>query len=165
MESDRTDRLDLRIPDNYNQRVCNTSAQIIQNVSYGTHKSHALDIYLPPNRSAFSTKILVIILGGGFNNGSKDELSTYIQPMQKRLADYAFFNITYRQATTNDTLFPAQENDVKAALEFIISNSESLGVSKKVVLLGVSAGGMLNGLLSVCSNIYKKASGSKRAVR
>jgi acetyl esterase/lipase len=63
--------------------------------------------------------------------------------MQKRLADYAFFNITYRQATTNDTLFPAQENDVKKALEFIVNNSASFDVSKKMVLLGVSAGGTL----------------------
>jgi acetyl esterase/lipase len=120
-----------------------TPARVIQNVSYGIHSAQAMDIYLPPNRSVSSTKILVIIHGGGFNSGSKDELSTYIQPMQKRLADYAFFNITYRQATTNDTLFPAQENDVKKALEFIVNNSASFDVSKKMVLLGVSAGGTL----------------------
>ena len=143
MEAAGRSQLDLKIPDGHNQGNCSTSAQIIKGVSYGIHTAQTLDIYLPPNRSVSSTKVLVIIHGGGFNSGSKDELSTYIQPMQKRLADYAFFNITYRKATTNDTLFPAQENDVKAALEFIINNAESLQVSKKVVLLGVSAGGTL----------------------
>ena len=119
-------------------------SRIILNVSYGTHPAQALDVYLPPYRSAFCTKILVTIHGGGFNRGSKDELSNYIQPMQRRLNDYAFFNISYRQATTNDTLFPTQENDVKAALEFIISNAANFNVSKKLVLLGVSAGGTLH---------------------
>ena len=143
MKAARISQLGLKIAVGHNESPCNTSTQIIQGVSYGIHTAQALDIYLPPNRSVSSTKNLVIIHGGGFNSGSKDELSTYIQPMQERLADYAFFNITYRQATTNDTLFPAQENDIKAALEFIINNSASLDVSKKVVLLGVSAGGTL----------------------
>ena len=40
-------------------------------------------------------------------------------------------------------MFPAQENDIKTALEFIVNNSLSFDVSKKVVLLGVSAGGTL----------------------
>jgi acetyl esterase/lipase len=143
MEADRISQLDLKIADGYNRNLCSTSTQIIHGASYGIHTAQALDIYLPPNRSASSTKILVIIHGGGFNAGGKDELSAYIRPMQARLAEYAFFNITYRQATTNDTLFPAQENDVKVALEFIINNSANFNVSKKVVLLGVSAGGTL----------------------
>ncbi len=143
MERDRTSRLNLKIAGGYNDGLRNISAQFIQNIPYGTHPSQTLDVYLPANRSVASTKILVIIHGGGFNSGSKDELSTYIQPMQKRLSDYAFFNITYRQATTSDTLFPAQENDVKAALDFIIDNCARFNVSKKVVLLGVSAGGTL----------------------
>jgi len=142
MKVDSIPKLDLKIADSYNQNP-GTSSQIIRDVSYGIHTAQAMDIYLPVDRSVSSTKILVIIHGGGFNAGNKDELSAYIRPMQARLADYAFFNITYRQATTNNTLFPAQENDVKAALEFIINNSANFNVSKKVVLLGVSAGGTL----------------------
>jgi len=110
---------------------------------YGPEKAQVLDIYLPPNRSVSSTKIFVIIHGGGFNSGSKDELTTYLHPMQRRLSNYAFFNISYRQATSVDTLFPTQENDVKAALQFIIDHSEDYCVSKKMILLGVSAGGLL----------------------
>jgi len=143
MEAERISQLNLKIADVNNRSLCSTRSQIIRGVSYGTHTAQTLDIYLPPNRSVTSTKILVIIHGGGFNSGSKDELATYILPIQRRLSDYAFFNITYRTATTNDTLFPAQENDVKSALEFIISNSASFQVSTKVVLLGVSAGGTL----------------------
>ncbi len=134
--------MNLKIADG-NSNLCSACGQILKNVSYGSHPAQVLDIYLPANRSASSTKILVIIHGGGFNGGSKDELSTYIQPMQRRWADYAFFNITYRQATSMDTLFPSQEMDVKTALEFVINKSASFEVSKNVVLLGVSAGGTL----------------------
>ena len=143
MEAGRTPKLNLKTADGYDLSLSNTSCQIIQNVSYGVHPAQTLDIYLPADRSVSSTKNLIIIHGGGFNSGNKEQLSTYIQPMQRRLSDYAFFNITYRQATTSDTLFPAQENDVKATLEFIIDHSESMDVSKNVVLLGVSAGGTL----------------------
>jgi len=119
------------------------SVSCIINVRYGSEPAQTLDMYLPAGRSISSTKILVIIHGGGFNSGSKGELTTYIANIQERLDDYAFFNISYRQATTADTLFPTQENDVKAALQFIIDHSTEYCVSKKMILLGVSAGGLL----------------------
>src|SRR5688572_13905236 len=143
MEANKKSWLDLKLADGDTRTSENTFPELLENVPYGPHPAQTLDIYLPPNRSVSSTKILVIIHGGGFNSGSKSQLSGYIQPMQERLSDYAFFNITYRQAITSDTLFPTQENDVKAALEFIINNSADFRVSKKVVLLGVSAGGTL----------------------
>ncbi|HEV8286432.1 MAG TPA: alpha/beta hydrolase [Chitinophagaceae bacterium] len=129
--------------DENKKRMIISDPQTLKNVTYGPAPAQTLDIYLPPNRSVLSTKTLVIIHGGGFNSGNKDELTAYIQPMQQRLGDYAFCNISYRQAATADTLFPIQENDVKAALRFITDHSLEYGVSKKMVLLGVSAGGLL----------------------
>jgi acetyl esterase/lipase len=120
-----------------------SASQVILNIPYGPEEAQTLDIYLPPNRSVSSTKIFVIIHGGGFNSGSKEELTAFIQPMQRRLDNYAFVNVTYRQATSADTLFPTQENDVKIALQFIIDHSDDYCVSKKMILLGVSAGGLL----------------------
>ena len=128
--------------DNREKEIIHQASRIM-NVPYGPEPAQTLDIYLPSGRSVSSTKIFVIIHGGGFNSGSKDELTTYIKPIQQRLDDYAFFNISYRQATTSDTLFPTQEHDVKAALQFIIDHSDEYGISKKMVLLGISAGGLL----------------------
>jgi len=129
--------------DESKKRVIKSTSQVILNVPYGPDKAQTLDIYLPPGRSVSSTKIFVIIHGGGFNSGSRDELTAYVQPMQRRLDNYAFFNLSYRQATNADTLFPTQENDVKAALQFIINHADHYCVSKKMILLGVSAGGLL----------------------
>jgi acetyl esterase/lipase len=62
--------------------------------------------------------------------------------MRKRLPDYAVFNINYRLAVGSN-LFPAQETDVKSAIQIIINNSADYMVSQKLVLLGVSAGAHL----------------------
>ena len=59
------------------------------------------------------------------------------------MPDYAIFNINYRLATTAGNFFPTQENDVKAAFDFIVSKSGEYKISQKIVLLGGSAGGHL----------------------
>jgi acetyl esterase/lipase len=62
--------------------------------------------------------------------------------MKKREPSYAIFNINYRLAITPD-LFPAQEQDVKAAMEYIFNKRTEFNISDKFVLVGASAGGHL----------------------
>lgn len=113
------------------------------NVSYGNDSMQRMDIYLPAGRSGNSTKSIVLIHGGGWNAGSKNDFATYIDTLKKRLPDFAIFNIDYRLATTK-TIFPTQENDVKSAIEFIAANAEEYGVNKnEMALLGTSAGAHL----------------------
>ena len=64
--------------------------------------------------------------------------------LKKRLPAYAIININYRLATGTSNLFPTQENDVKAAIEFIYSKRTEYAISDKFVLLGTSAGGHLS---------------------
>ena len=98
------------------------SAKTMLNVSYGTSSEQQMDIYLPANRNTTSTKVLVMIHGGGWNSGDKSDLTQYADTMRKRLPDYAVFNINYRLALGSN-LFPTQENDVKSAIQFIINNA------------------------------------------
>jgi acetyl esterase/lipase len=63
--------------------------------------------------------------------------------MRRRLPDYAFVNVNYRLATLSANQFPAQENDVKAAVSFVLDKSADYVVSKQIVLLGASAGAHL----------------------
>ncbi len=118
------------------------AAKILLNVSYGSSTEQTMDIYLPANRTVTSTKVIVMIHGGGWNSGDKSEITEYADSIRKRLPDYAIFNINYRLAT-GANLFPTQENDVKSALQFIINNAANYLVSQKFVLLGVSAGAHL----------------------
>jgi acetyl esterase/lipase len=103
-----------------------------------------MDIYLPANRSTATTKVIVLIHGGGWNSGSKNEFTPYIDTFKKRLPDYAIFNVDYRVVKNNKNLFPTPENDIKAAVNFISDRAEEYGVNtNKMVLLGFSAGGHL----------------------
>lgn len=113
------------------------------NIPYGKDTLQRMDIYLPANRTTDSTKSLILIHGGGWISGSKADFVTYIDSFKARLPDYAIFNINYR-LVNGSNLFPTQENDVKAAIDFIVGNAEKYHVSKDhFALLGFSAGAHL----------------------
>jgi acetyl esterase/lipase len=121
----------------------NLSESIMKNVSYGSDAAHKMDIYLPAGRTTSNTKVMVLVHGGGWTGGDKTEFDPYISSLKQRLPDYAFFNINYRLGNNTNNRFPAQENDVKAAIDFIAGKFGEYGVSDKVVLLGLSAGAHL----------------------
>lgn len=120
-----------------------TVALKLQDVSYGNDAKQKFDLYLPANRNSNDTKVLILIHGGGWTEGDKADFNPFITELQKRLPGYAFVNINYRLASSNRFLFPTQENDVKAAIEFIAARSGEYKISKKIALLGASAGGHL----------------------
>lgn len=112
------------------------------NVSYGTNAQQKMDVYLPAARSSSSTKVIIMIHGGAWNAGDKSDFDQYVDSLKKREPSYAIFNLNYRLANPTN-IFPAQEQDVKAAIEFIDSKRIEYGISDKFVLLGASAGGHL----------------------
>ncbi|MEP6747995.1 MAG: alpha/beta hydrolase [Bacteroidota bacterium] len=118
-------------------------ADSLINVSYGTDAHQKMDIYLPANRSVTSTKVLFLIHGGGWNEGDKADFTASVAGMQTSLPDYAFININYRLVVNNQNLFPTQENDVKAAVDFIFTKRNEYLISDKWAFLGASAGGHL----------------------
>lgn len=113
------------------------------NVAYGADAAQKMDVYLPAGRNTSSTKVLIMIHGGGWTQGDKSEFTAYVDTLKRRLPGYAIFNINYRLATGSANFFPTQENDVKAALDFIYSKRNEYAISDKYVLLGASAGGHL----------------------
>lgn len=122
----------------------NTVAASTQlNVSYGTDPQQKMDIYLPAGRSTATTKVMVMIHGGAWTAGDKSDFAAQVDTMKRRLPEYAIFNINYRLSANPNNLFPTQENDVKAALQFIYSKSAEYLISDKYVLVGASAGGHL----------------------
>lgn len=116
--------------------------QTFLNVAYGKDSMQKMDVYLPAKRST-NTKVLVLIHGGGWAFGDKSEFAASIPQLQQRLPDYAIFNINYRLATSSTNHFPTQENDLQAALKYVISKAKEYHISKDVVLLGASAGAHL----------------------
>ena len=113
-------------------------------VSYGTDAQQKMDIYLPANRSVTTTKVLILIHGGGWTQGDKADFAAVIDTLKQRLPGYAIFNLNYRLAAFPNNLFPTQEIDIKAAVDFIYGNRSTYQVSDKFVLMGASAGGHLS---------------------
>jgi acetyl esterase/lipase len=113
------------------------------NVSYGTDGAQKMDEYLPAGRSTATTKVIILIHGGAWTQGDKADFTSYVDTLKKRIPGYAIFNINYRLSTGVANFFPTQENDVKAAIDFIYSKRTEYGISDKFVLLGASAGGHL----------------------
>ncbi|MEQ1554955.1 MAG: alpha/beta hydrolase, partial [Ferruginibacter sp.] len=126
------------------------------NVSYGTSTLQKMDIYLPQGRSVTTTKVMVIVHGGGWYIGDKSEMQAFVDILKTRLPDYAFVNINYRlTTTTNGIAFPAHEQDVKAATDFIYNKRAEYNISDKFVMLGASAGAHL-ALLQAYKNTIPK---------
>ena len=114
------------------------------NVSYGTDGLQKMDVYLPAGRSTSTTKVIILIHGGGWSSGDKSDFTQFVDTMKRRLPGYAIINIDYRLASGTSNLFPTQENDVKSAIEFIYSKRTEYHISDKFVLLGASAGAHLS---------------------
>jgi len=112
------------------------------NVSYGSNAKQKMDVYLPVGRSTTSTKVIIMIHGGAWNSGDKSDFNEYVDSLKKREPTYAIFNLNYRLANPPD-LFPAQEQDIKAAVEFIYNKRSEYLISDKFVLIGASAGAHL----------------------
>lgn len=117
-------------------------AVTIMNVSYGSNAQQKMDVYLPAGRSTSSTKVIIMIHGGGWNTGDKADFNEYIDSLKKREPSYAIFNINYKLANSPD-LFPAQEQDVKSVVEFIYNKRTEYRISDKFALIGASAGAHL----------------------
>lgn len=134
-------------------------AETLLNVAYGTDAKQKLDLYLPANRSADTTKLLILIHGGGWTEGDKVDFNASIIELQKRIPQLAIANLNYRLANNGTNLFPAQEEDVKTAIAFLMSKSTEYKISKRHALLGASAGAHLSLLQS-----YKYPNADNKAV-
>ena len=142
----------------FNETQPSVPAQTFTNVSYGTDPEQTMDVYLPTGRTD-ATKIIVLVHGGAWIEGDKNELTQYVSSLQQRLPDYAIANINYRLATVAANHFPSQENDMKAALAFLVSKGSEYHISQKFVLLGASAGAHMSLLQA-----YKNADPKIKAV-
>ena len=111
-------------------------------VAYGLHEQNELDVYLPAGRSD-TTKVIILLHGGGWIEGDKDSLSEYALHFRDR--GFAVVNMNYRLAVAPDSnAHPTQEQDIAAAVDFVTSKAIDWNISKdKFAMVGVSAGAHL----------------------
>ncbi|MBI2688284.1 MAG: alpha/beta hydrolase [Acidobacteria bacterium] len=96
-----------------------------------------LDAYVPEGKGPFPA--VIIVHGGGWVNGTK---TTYVPPLFEPLskARFAWFSINYRLAPAHR--FPAQTDDVFAAIRWVKKHAKEYKADpKRIALIGESAGG------------------------
>lgn len=117
----------------------------ILNESYGPEADNRMDVLLPAGRSTSKTPLFVYIHGGGWTSGDKSEISAFRSLVENSFPDYAIISLNYSllNLDTGFGQFPAQENDIIDAINYIISKSDDWDVSNEIILAGASAGGHL----------------------
>jgi len=108
----------------------------------------ALDFYRPASGTG-SRPCVVLVHGGGWDSGTRSEIAHFNQWLVSR--GYAVAAIDYR--LTPKFPWPAQRDDLLAAITFLKAHATALGIDPaKLVLLGRSAGGQIAEVVGYAMN-------------
>ncbi len=122
---------------------------------------HNLDIYLPSMEKPAFKAIIVIYGSAWFGNNMKQfAYNTF----GKQLLNSGFAVIAINHRSSSDAVYPAQINDVKAAIRFIRANSGKYKIDPSFIgITGFSSGGHLASLAGT-SNSVKEYTVNKKTV-
>ncbi|MEX2350600.1 MAG: alpha/beta hydrolase [Flavobacteriaceae bacterium] len=112
-------------------------------VSYGPNAKQNYDIYLPAGRSDETTKVLLLIHGGGWTSGDKSDMTEFVSLIQDNYPDYAIVNTNYVLAELAIPAFPNQFLDIQSVVRQITLESEELQIKPEFGFIGASAGAHL----------------------
>lgn len=119
-----------------------TKSYTLSNISYGSNGKQNMDIYLPANRDASFTKVFVLVHGGGWSGGDKNEMTETLNNLKTTYPDHAVINLNYQWGTASSPGYPKQIQDIQKAIKEI--QKSQYNVSKQYLFYGVSAGGHLS---------------------
>lgn len=110
------------------------------------------DLYLP--RAGGNRGTIVLVHGGGFFTGSRNDVAHYTEAVFAQLdRGFAVLNIDYRLTTETTNHFPAALADVSAAVDWVRTEGRNYGANgAKVIVAGHSAGGTLAALMGTGAN-------------
>ena len=107
-----------------------------------------LDIYLPPGEANLPRPAIVVVHGGGWRGGDKQRGQWVRIPAQYASDGYVAISVNYR--LTGEAPWPAQVEDVKAAVRWLRAHAEKYAVDvNRIGAYGNSAGAHLVSLLGL----------------
>ncbi len=127
-----------------------------KNVSYGTEPLQKYDIFLPEDRSNTTTKVFILVHGGGWIGGDKSELQTFVDFLKLQFPTYAIVNINYQLAAVGKSPFPMQIEDIEKIILYLKSKADDYQISNQFGFLGISAGAHLSMLYSYAFDVFSE---------
>ncbi|MDT0645144.1 pectinesterase family protein [Zunongwangia sp. F260] len=104
------------------------------------------DVYIPKAENGQKYPAVLLIHGGGWLTGSKENERV----MAQHLADNGYVAVTAAYRLGTEAIYPAGVLDLKDAVKWMRENSEKYHINKsKIAILGASAGAQLATLLGV----------------
>lgn len=114
-------------------------------------EAHRLDIYLPATGHKKYKVVMVIYGSAWFANNMK--AMGYLS-IGKPLVDAGFAVVSINHRSSGDAKFPAQINDVKAAIRYIRAHAEDYHLDTSFIgITGYSSGGHLSSLAGVTNHM------------
>ena len=114
----------------------------------GGHERQKLDLYIPDEGE--NLPLIIWIHGGAWLGGDKERYG----PMEYLKSGYAGASLNYR--LSQHAIFPAQIEDVKAAVRWIRANAETYRIDpNRFAAWGSSAGGHLVAMLGTTGDVME----------
>ena len=134
---------------------------LTENVAYRTDvgPNTVLDMAQPLFGPQQDRPAILIIHGGGWNAGSKDDAVYRSLMIDYAMKGYVVCNMNYR--LTREAPMPACIEDVKAAINWMKSNAQKLGIDpQRIGTYGHSAGGHLSLMAGLTADVACAAGGA-----
>jgi len=121
------------------------------NYAGDTLVSHRMDIYLPEN-SQESYPAVVIIYGSAFFGDDMKHIAFKTLGAPLLLSGFAVVAVNHR--SSRDIIFPAQIQDIKAAVRFIRANGHDYQIDTSFIgITGYSSGGHLSAMMGTSGSV------------
>lgn len=132
------------------------------------HKSDrlvSLDIYSPQHAESERLPAIIIIHGGSWKGGDKDNLTVVGYKVPYFISE-GFVVISINYGLTPDIKYPQQPQDIADAIAYVHRNADELGIeANDISLMGHSAGAQLAALIATDGKFMRRAGRSTRDIR
>ncbi|MFZ6731817.1 alpha/beta fold hydrolase [Undibacterium sp. Ji42W] len=127
------------------------TVRVLRNISYVSNQGQALqlDVFMPARSNSPALSGIVLVHGGGWRSGTRDNLA----PMAIRLAERGYVAAAISYRLSDAARYPAAVHDVKAAIRWLRTHAVEYQLDPKyIAVAGGSAGGQIAALVGVTND-------------
>jgi acetyl esterase/lipase len=134
-----------------------------ENINYADDNlvSHNLDIYLPRDNKPRYPAVMIVYGSAFFGNDMKQNA---YKALGAPLLDSGFAVVTVNHRSSRDAIFPAQIQDIKAAVRFLKAKGHKFQIDTSFIgITGYSSGGHLSAMMGTSGFVNLVTINSKTA--